>query len=76
MVAANPAQARMLIADLARTIDGPLRLDLDEHRSDLRAWATGLGVPPLRTTAVMLRGADSLPGVREHLFSPVMQALG
>lgn len=76
VVAPDPAQARTLIADLARTINGPLRLDLDEHRPDLRAWATAVGVPPLRTTAVMLRGAESLPGAREHLFSPVMQALG
>lgn len=76
VVAQNAGDARTLIADLARGTSGPLRLDLDDRRPDLHAWATGLGVPPRNTTAMMLRGAETLPGARDHLFSPVMQALG
>jgi GNAT superfamily N-acetyltransferase len=76
VVAGTVNDARTLIADLAETINGPVRLDLDERHPQLREWATQRGVPVRNSTAVMVHGARPLPGDRGRWFIPVMQALG
>jgi GNAT superfamily N-acetyltransferase len=76
VLAENADDAKALIADLATTIDGPVRLDLDDQHPDLREWATRHAVPERTSTAVMVRGTQPLPGDRSRWFVPVMQALG
>lgn len=76
VVAATVDDAKRLIADLAATISGPLRLDLDDRYPPLPEWAARHGVPLRTSTAVMVHGARSLPGDRDRWFVPVMQALG
>lgn len=68
--------AKTLIADLAATISGPMRLDLDDRHPQLREWATQHAVPERNSTAVMVHGARPLPGDRGRWFIPMMQALG
>jgi GNAT superfamily N-acetyltransferase len=65
--------ARTLIADVASTIDAPVRLDLD-HR--LREWATERGIAPRDATVLMVHGDRELPGAREQLVLPMTLALG
>lgn len=76
LVADDDATARALIADLAPTVDGPVRLDLDGRRTALSGWAAGHGVMPARTVTFMTRGPRPLPGDRDRLTVPFMQALG
>ncbi|GAA3250304.1 GNAT family N-acetyltransferase [Dactylosporangium siamense] len=76
VLAATVNDAKTLIADLAATIRGPVRLDLDDQYPQLREWATQHAVPVRNSTAVMVRGARPLPGDRGRWFIPVMQALG
>lgn len=68
--------AKRLIADLAATINGPVRLDLDDRHPQLREWATQHAVTARNSTAVMVHGTRPLPGDRGRWFIPVMQALG
>ncbi|MEV4512836.1 GNAT family N-acetyltransferase [Dactylosporangium sp. NPDC049525] len=68
--------AKTLIADLAATISGQVRLDLDDRHPQLREWATQHAVPVRNSTTVMVHGARPLPGDRGRWFIPVMQALG
>jgi GNAT superfamily N-acetyltransferase len=68
--------AKTLIADLAGTISGPVRLDLDDRHPRLREWATRHAVPVRNSTVVMVHGARPLPGDRGRWFIPVTQALG
>jgi hypothetical protein len=67
------ADAVDLITDVASTVDGYVRLDLD--RADLAEWAASQGLPLWFETAAMVHG-DDLPGDRRRLFTPVMPALG
>ncbi|WP_345632979.1 GNAT family N-acetyltransferase [Rugosimonospora acidiphila] len=76
VIAADAADARALIGDIAATIDGPVRLDLDGRHPELRRWAAGRGVPEWGSTTVMVYGAPELPGDRDRWFVPLMQALG
>ena len=73
VIAANLADAKDLIADVASTVDGDVRLDT-EHAA-LAAWAAESGLPPWFESTSMVHGAD-LPGDRSRLFTPIMQALG
>jgi GNAT superfamily N-acetyltransferase len=76
LVAPDLEAARALIADVASAIDGPIRLDLHDRHDGLREWAEARGVPPRLDTWLMVHGARELPGARERLVLPVMQALG
>jgi GNAT superfamily N-acetyltransferase len=76
VLAGTVDDAKTLIVDLAATISGPVRLDLDDRHPQLREWATRRGVPVQNSTAVMVRGAPGLPGDRGRWFCPLMQALG
>ena len=76
-VAAGRADdARTLVADIAGAVAGPVRLDLGGRHPQVREWATGHGLAPRASSAVMVRGGHSLPGDRARWFAPVMQALG
>jgi GNAT superfamily N-acetyltransferase len=73
VLAADLSDATDLIAAVASTVDGEVRLDT-EHAA-LADWATGHGIAPWFETTCMVHG-DDLPGDRSRLFTPVMQALG
>jgi GNAT superfamily N-acetyltransferase len=75
LVADDDAAAAALVADLAATVAGPFRLDLDGGRTALSGWAAGHGLAPGRTETLMVHG-PALPGVRDRLITPFMQALG
>ena len=73
VLAARLDDATDLIADVASTVDGEVRLDT-EHDA-LAAWAAAHGIAPWFESTCMVHGRD-LPGDRSRLFTPVMQALG
>ena len=73
VLAATFADATDLIADVASTVDGEVRLDT-EHPA-LAGWATAHGITPWFESTCMVYGGN-LPGDRSRLFTPVMQALG
>ncbi|MGQ0839324.1 GNAT family N-acetyltransferase [Actinokineospora sp.] len=76
VIAADETDARALIADLAAETDGQVRLDLDDSRPGLAEWAAGHGFEPAFACSIMVHGDRTLPGDRERLFLPFMQALG
>ena len=76
LIAPDADAARILIADVASAIDAPVRLDLDHRHDGLREWAQEHGVAPRFETSLMVHGDRDLPGARERLVLPVMQALG
>ncbi|MFC0435013.1 GNAT family N-acetyltransferase [Kutzneria buriramensis] len=73
VIAASDRDAKDLIADVASTVDGYVRLDVD--RSDLADWAAARGLPRWLEATEMVRGED-MPGDRTRLYTPIMQALG
>ena len=75
LVAATITDAQSLIVDLARGVDGPIRLDLDGHHPELHDWARTHGVLPGSPVSIMVYGDDA-PGDPTRRFLPVMQALG
>src|SRR5262249_8275562 len=77
VIAADLADAQALIADLAARAPGArLRLDVDQRHASLHASLEGQGVARAFGTTLMVHGARGLPGDRDRLFLPVMQALG
>jgi GNAT superfamily N-acetyltransferase len=76
VIAGSADDARTLVADIAGAVAGPVRLDLGGRHPQVREWATGHGLAPRASSAVMVRGGRSLPGDRARWFAPVMQALG
>ncbi|HTE62182.1 MAG TPA: GNAT family N-acetyltransferase [Solirubrobacteraceae bacterium] len=76
LVAPDLDAARTLIADVASAIDAPVRLDLDHRHDGLLEWARERGVMPRNDTWLMVHGERELPGARDRLILPVMQALG
>jgi GNAT superfamily N-acetyltransferase len=75
VTAANDADATALLDDLAAAAGGPVRLDADHARPQLLEWAREHGLARGDQTAIMVLG-DPLPGDRDRLYTPVMQALG
>jgi hypothetical protein len=75
LVAANARAAEQLVSDLARDIDGPIRLDISDGHPELAEWAVRRGLRPNFFTDVMVARGD-LPGERDRVFLPIMQALG
>ena len=76
LIAPDVAAARTLIADVGSAIDAPIRLDLAQRGDGLSEWAQKQGVAPRSDTALMVHGERDLPGARERVVLPVMQALG
>ncbi len=75
VVAADLETAQQLISDIAREIEGPIRLDISDGHPELAQWAYERGLRPNFVTDIMVLG-DGLPGDRDRLFLPMMQALG
>lgn len=75
VLAADLDDARALIAAVARTVDGPIRVDVEGRHPRLRAWLTEHGVPAVSATDLMVRDGE-LPGDRSRLYAPIMHALG
>jgi GNAT superfamily N-acetyltransferase len=76
LIAPDIDAARTLISDVASAIDAPVRLDLDHRHDGLLEWAAERGVAPASDAWLMVHGGRDLPGARERLVLPVMQALG
>jgi GNAT superfamily N-acetyltransferase len=76
VIAADPATARTLIADLAARTRGPVRVEVADDRPELAAWLEARGVTAGMRTSDMVLGAGPLPGDRSRFFAPVMSALG
>lgn len=75
LIANDEALARGLLTDLAATAQAPLRLDLDDDRTNLRSWLGEHGVAAVSTTTRMAHGGVPR-GDRSLLHAPFMQALG
>ncbi|MFI9386798.1 GNAT family N-acetyltransferase [Kutzneria sp. NPDC052558] len=73
VIAARLADAKVLVTDIASTVDGPVRLDTGHPY--LAAWAVAEGLARQFEVTTMVHGRD-LPGDRSRLFTPLMQALG
>jgi GNAT superfamily N-acetyltransferase len=76
VIAGSAGDAQTLVADIAGAVTGPVRLDLDGRHPQLREWATGHGLAPQASSAVMVQGSRPLPGDRARWFAPLMPALG
>ncbi|MEV4247119.1 GNAT family N-acetyltransferase [Streptosporangium canum] len=76
VIAADPADARRLISDLASQVGGPARIEVEESRRELAEWLTGHGMAAGMRTSDMVVGTEPLPGDRTRFFAPVMSALG
>ncbi|EDY45246.1 GNAT family acetyltransferase [Streptomyces sp. SPB074] len=76
LVAREPALARALVADLAREVRTPLRIVLEHHQEELRAWLTRNGLRPVLRSRLMLRGTPALPGDRLRRYAPLSTATG
>ncbi|WP_115849463.1 hypothetical protein [Thermasporomyces composti] len=62
VVADSVADAEALIGDIAASVDGPVRLDLDDRYPQLHDWATQHGFTLRTSTAVMVHDGRPLPG--------------
>jgi GNAT superfamily N-acetyltransferase len=76
VIAETVDDAKTLIADVAGSIAGPVRIDLGDGHPQLREWAVGRGLAPGASAALMVLGGRPLPGDRARCFAPLMRALG
>ena len=76
VIAETVDDAKILIADVAGSIAGPVRIDLGDGHPQLREWAVGRGLTPGASAALMVLGGRPLPGDRARCFAPLMRALG
>ncbi|WP_188187671.1 GNAT family N-acetyltransferase [Nonomuraea sp. SYSU D8015] len=75
VVARDEETARALIGDLAREVDGEVRMDFDLAHESMIRWAGEHGITEAWRVTRMVRGGG-LPGDRARQFLPFMQALG
>ncbi|GAA3003924.1 Acetyltransferase (GNAT) family protein [Actinokineospora diospyrosa] len=76
VIAVDPADARALIADLAADANGPIRVDIDNKHPELGQWLAEHGLEPVFRCDLMTLGGRPLPGDRQAIHAPFMQALG
>jgi predicted N-acetyltransferase YhbS len=76
VIAADEEMARALIAELAASIDGPVRVDLGHDRPVLRRWVTERGLDSGFTVSLMAVDGRLPDGDPARQFAPLMQALG
>jgi hypothetical protein len=76
VIAETVDDAKTLIADVAGSIAGPVRIDLGDRHPQLGEWAVGRGLTPGASAALMVLGGRPLPGDRARCFAPLMRALG
>jgi GNAT superfamily N-acetyltransferase len=76
VVAARPGDAKTLITELAATVSGPVRIDLEDRHPQLLEWAAKRGLAPADASGMMVLDGRPLPGDRRRCFAPLMRALG
>ncbi|SES24408.1 GNAT family N-acetyltransferase [Actinokineospora terrae] len=76
VIAVNPADARALVTDLAAGVDGQVRVDIDDKHAELGSWLSERGLTPAFRCDLMTLGGRPLPGDRQGVHAPFMQALG
>ena len=75
VVAPDADAAKRLIMDLAATVTGNVRLDLNPDRPELPAWAHAHGLQPVSRTILMAHGELADRGQPDRLFTPISVAL-
>ncbi|MEU9604070.1 GNAT family N-acetyltransferase [Streptomyces sp. NPDC048057] len=76
VIARDSRTARALIASLARSTAGPLRMHIDVRHKELLDWARESGLESAEGTAIMTHGGGDLPGDWRRCFSPLSLATG
>jgi GNAT superfamily N-acetyltransferase len=76
VIAPDAPSARSLIADLAASAVGPIRLDIDPDRPGLPAWAVARGLSIAGQTIFMARGPWPPSADRDQVFALLSPALG
>jgi GNAT superfamily N-acetyltransferase len=76
VVASDDRTAMAVIDALARRSDGPVSVDLRAGATAVSGWLTRCGLARPSRAPLMTLGGAALPGAREQLYSPIMQALG
>jgi GNAT superfamily N-acetyltransferase len=74
VIALNDHAAQGMVHSLLREWRGPVRIDIPPRFQQISEWAEERGLLPLPPDPMMATGA--LPGERQKLYAPVMQALG
>jgi GNAT superfamily N-acetyltransferase len=74
VVARSIADARTLIASLAASMTGPIRIDTDPDRPGLPGWLTSRGLPMTGQTTFMVRGPWPVgsPDLLHALLNPAL----
>lgn len=75
VVAEDLDTATALLADIAATEEGTVRIDVLHSRSGLREWAIGHGIAPKFDGTYMVHEGRRLPGDPARLFAPINQAV-
>ena len=75
VVAPDADAAKRLIMDLAATVTGNVRLDLNPDRPELPAWAHARGLQPASRTILMAHSELADRGQPDRLFTPISVAL-
>lgn len=76
MVGFNRFSAIDLLRKMMEGFDGPVRIDVSSRREDLVEVLSEVGFVKQARQSVMVHGAPSLPGKRDHLFALASQAWG
>ncbi len=75
VVAFNRFTAQEIVRELIKGHDGSVRIDVMAQRRDLTEELLAAGFEEVEKQPIMLLGATALAGRRDHVFSPVSQAL-
>ncbi|GHH38423.1 GNAT family N-acetyltransferase [Streptomyces candidus] len=76
LIARDTDTAKALVASLASGTDRPLRIDVDEHHTQLCEWLRSHGLATAARQTVMTYGAPGLPGDPHRRFAPLSKATG
>lgn len=76
LIAHDTDTAKALVASLAAGTDRPLRIDVDEHHTQLCDWLRSHGLATAGRQTVMTYGAPGLPGDSHRRFAPLSTATG
>jgi len=76
LIGFNRFSAIDLMRNMMEGFDGPVRIDVSSRREDLVEVLGDAGFEKQARQSVMVHGAPSLPGKRDHLFALASQAWG
>jgi predicted N-acetyltransferase YhbS len=76
VIAPDVRSARSLISDLAASVTGPVRVDIDPDRPGLPGWVAGRGLSRAGQTTFMARGPWPPSADRDRVFALLSPALG